>query len=569
MPKKPIAQPPRRHAPPPAVLHEEVLHVLAARGEERENLLLRSDHIAAIVPRLPPEELLFTLREAGADAAVEILSHARASQVSFLLDLELWDKGALRRDRAPFWIEKLEACGDARLSHWLRALEDYDLLLLLGAVTRAAFTDEEGHAEEVDEHHTAFTLDGVHSLTMPSAVEPQVRKMLAILKAQDAGRYFRVVEGLLAGIDAEMEEEALRARTSRIAERGFLDFEDAQEIYIPLTHDQFEEKEARSSAPMHDPDGYEAASPLVPLATDGPTQRIQSVLARVTDPDDAEAIIFQLARLTHKVIAADGLDPADVHAYRVAARKVAGFLTIGLEMLCGHDEAAMAERVALCWLEHLFRLGWGRVLEAGKAARTMVRTSWPSSKLERLLLLDSPLPEVLDGLLRRRPLATDLATGKHRDFENLAEVEAAEHLVVRADVTGRYLMSAIQFHADDLAKVHSQIEDDNLKGSTLFLTALANAALKRGFQFAPLSRADVHHALAALWVEGVFPHRVRPEFLQSALAWSEGFMELPETDRTPVAEFLGDCIRLLEDQFGTIPAGELPDPRFLRGLWIV
>ncbi|TLN09047.1 hypothetical protein FDZ71_10195, partial [bacterium] len=168
--------------------------ILAARGDERETLLAECDEIAAVVPLLPPEELLFTLREADRDAAVTILSHARTAQLQAMLDLELWDKDRLRPERAQWWVLLMEECGEKPLAKWLKNIDYAELSVLFAPLAKASFQNEEGEPPEGGEEEASFSLDGVHFFTVPAKIEPAARKILTILRMESHQKYLHVLE---------------------------------------------------------------------------------------------------------------------------------------------------------------------------------------------------------------------------------------------------------------------------------------------------------------------------------------------------------------------------------------
>jgi hypothetical protein len=542
---------------------------LAARGENREKLLLESDRLAVIVPRLPPEELLFTLRSVSREGAVDILSHARTAQVRFMLDLELWEGDRIKKDRAAHWLALLNDCPDKVLDRWAKTLDATDLWVLVAPLVRISLADKEGHPRSDDAPgETSFTPDGVHYFTVPDELADGFRRFL-LLMGGTSEKFRDLLHLLLSGFDAEKEEAAYRMRAVRLAERGFVGFEEAQEIYAPLTPEKFAALPPRRAVRASGENGGELDAPPFPAVLSPAPVRLSSVLDRLARTEDAEALLVQVATLTHKVIAADGLDPGNPESYARAAFKTAGRLTIGLEVLCGADEEKMARTLGSHWVEHVFRLGAGQVDRVARAARAMVRKGWPQGKMERLLLLDSPLREVLNGILRKRPQWYCAGDKGFCDFSNLREVELAERSIAKAGFLGRYLIETVHFRLDDLGRAAHDIEEENLRASTIFLTALVNAALDRGFRFAPIPRAEAARGLALLWDRDDPPRRMKAEMAEAAMSWSTAQVEMTDEERRFLEEFISEAFSLLEEQFGNLPPGATPDPRFLAGLWIV
>jgi hypothetical protein len=555
-----------------ATLKAATANILAAPPSERAGMLMVSDDIASLVPRIPPEELLFTIRGAKGGEISEILSHARTSQLRFVLDIELWSKDEIIPERGEFWMKLFDNFEMPTLARFVKGLDHIDLAALTGKQITAALADENGHQPYDDpEGYVSFTEDGVYYYTVKEELLPMAKKFIILLISEDRSKYLHLLELYVTGFDAEDEESALQFRKARIAEHGFVDFDEAQKVYIPLTTKTLEGEPPRreGAASIFESEGYDA--PHYPVAqTPHGAQKLRDVLDRFADSDQAEALMAQLATLTNKVLAADALDPADTDSFRTAALKVAGYLMIGLETLCGVDEEAMARALDRHWLEHIFRIGWSRVERMGKRARFWLREGWPQGRKERLLLLSSPLPEMLDALLMRRPklMVEGAKIDTLHDFSCLREVELGERTVEKADFLGRFIMSMVNFQLGDLTKALSSLDEENLKGRTIFLTALLNSALGRGFAFAPIARTEVMAGLEKLWDPDSETHRVEPKLASEAIARSQEVMTMKKTEVQFLREFIDGSITLLEEEFGGLSKGAEPDPRFLKGLWI-
>jgi hypothetical protein len=64
------------------------------------------------------------------------------------------------------------------------------------------------------------------------------------------------------------------------------------------------------------------------------------------------------------------------------------------------------------------------------------------------------------------------------------------------------------------------------------------------------------------------PRRVKPELADSSVEWSKTVAAVSEREDAYLREFVDGCFVLLEEQFGHLAIGEIPDPRFTRGIWI-
>ncbi len=568
------------HEPPPAralspatptPLRREIDEVLSVRGAEREEKLLASPNLGTLVALMPPEELYFTLKELDPDNFPEVLRHARSEQVEFVLDLELWKKDRLRPERVQPWLERLHSCGREALSRWLRQLDLGTWVLLLSRVAAVHLADEDRDPFQELPGAAPFTMEGRYYVTTSPQAEPVIKDLLQTLREASPDRYARVVEGLLRDVDSELEEGEYEGRQRRLALRGFPEWEEALAVYARLDAAAPDDLPRRPGAPERDPEAPPTVLPRYPLALpESAPDFFAHALRRLSPGPTLDGLWSELAYLTNKVAVADALDLDTLDSFQLSLRKVASYVSIGLEALCGTDEDEAARVLEDRWLQHLFRVGWSPIRALRARARRFFEEGWPQSHKERLLFLDSPLPEVLEGLLRAHPLwyAGEGETTSYRTFRTLGEVRRAERAVEQADYLGRFLMSMVNLHLGDLRQALTRLETENLKGSTVFLTALLNAALDRSFRFAPVERELVRQGLSRVWASEHPPRRVKPGLDDTAVEWVKTAEELTPREEGHLREFVGGCFSLLEEQFGHLAEDEVPDPRFTRGLWI-
>ncbi len=564
--------PSRRAEVIPTPIRRELDRVLSVRGAEREERLLACRNLPAVVALMPPEELYFTLKEMDRDNVPLVLTHARTEQIEFFLDLELWDRDRVRADRVVPWLDLLASCGEAALGRWLRNLDLADLALYLGQVVQVhvARDPDEDVFQELP-GRAPITIDGFYYVRCPPEHEALVRSVLLVVRDRDPDHYFRLMEALIREVDSELEEYVYEQRQRRLAVRGFPEWDEAVEVYAPLDADTADDLPLRESFADPAPEGEPEVGPRYPVAGPGVAPDLLArALGHLSDPALLESLHAEIAFLTNKLLVADRLPLDRLDSYHRALSKAAGYLSIGLEYLAGPDGRACARLLARHWVQHLFRVGWTRVLRAQQRARRVFRQGWPEGRKERLLFLDAPLGEILDGLLRPHPLwyAGPAEAPEYRPFRSLGEVDRAVRAVDKAEFVGRLLFSVVDLRLDDIRGALTHVEPENLKASTVFLTALVNAALDRGFRFAPVPRERAREGLARVWQEDRPPRRVRPELLEASVDWVGMLMPLRGTDEAYLREFVGECFGLLEEEFGHLAPEETPDPRFVRGLWI-
>lgn len=541
-------------------------NALTARIDERAALLAASEDGAALVPRMAPEELLFTLRAATRDDALAVLEHARPSQVRFLLDMELWKGEEVDADKAAEWLALLDDCGQKPLGRWLSALEVADIAALAGRLARASLSNEAGMvAKEDGEGDSSFTLDGVHYLTARADSAQRLQRLLTLLRLSDRKKHDRVLDILFTGFDSEDEEEAARFRRARLAEHGFPDFTEARRIYASLDVTGLLHQPPRVEA--EDAPASGVIPPAYPLAlTGGPaSEALRASLDRLAHTEHGPALLAQLAKLTNMVVAADALDTGDIDSFARAARKVAGRLTIALELLHPNAPEEWDRTLSVRWLEHLFRVGQTRTRKGQEAAKRFLREGWPKGDKAALALLGEPLAEAVRALAHPLPmLAVPTPEGfARRDFANLAELLGAERALAKGTAAGRFAVEALGADPKDAG-----MRERDADFAEVFLTSLANGALGRGLSYAPLTPGDAAKALSALLSTENGGRKVVAKAVKAALSKSKAKTAFDPAETALLTEFLAEALGALEEEFGNLEEGEAPDPRFFKGLWL-
>lgn len=540
---------------PPIAAKSGEMAILAAKPADRAELILDSGRAASLVPAMPPEELLFTMRASTREEAVGLLSHATTTQARFILDVEIWQGEEVDVDRAGRMLELIDDCGVSRLERWLPGLEVTDLASLTGRLVASSFADEDGMPERDDgEDESSFTLDGTHIFTARSDQADRVRRLITVLRSVDHDKFLHLAEILASGYNAEDEEEAARFRRVRLAERGFADFAEARRIYAPLTPENLAALPPRVAAT---PAEEEEFPPLYPVTLAPTPDLLKTLLSRLAATEAGPELLRQLAQLTNLTVAADALPLGEESSFTLAALKVSGRLTIALELVHGLNEAAMEAALASTWLEHLFRVGHTRVAQAGAQARKVLTLPWPGGSKALPELIGGFEAAVLAGLAARNPRAARPAPSgfEYADFGNLAQLLDAEKVVAGVLLARRFTVEVLGVALETLVD-----GDEVTPISTVFTTALANGAAGRGFAFAPVDAAALPALLARITPES------RTPLIENAVEYGQGKLSLDETSRLLLARFLGGALDALLEEAGALKGGAAPDRRFVRSI---
>jgi len=314
------------------------------RPETRSEFLMLVERPEEVVPLLPEAELVQTVRAGGMSEAAWLLELATTEQRLACFDLDAWTGDELSLVRVGEWFDALIEAGRPTL---LRALEEIDLelvILALRAETAVAVVAKEDEPPE-----GAYTPDGVVYFTVAGDTSPhRMHEIAGTLREQAEPLYWRLVYGLLFEPTPNLEEDALRWRTSRLADLGFPDREQAMRAYRPLRPE---------GAAQHAPDP--AAGALVQRIT-LPRQLRGSLLGEALGalpPERAVDVLGYVLGVANSLAVADGLSLSDPESVPRALEKAVRGIDAGLRalgMARGQSADQVLERTAPL---DLFRVG--------------------------------------------------------------------------------------------------------------------------------------------------------------------------------------------------------------------
>jgi hypothetical protein len=223
-------------------------------------------------------------------------------------------------------------------------------------------------------------------------------------------------------------------RNVRLAESGFLPFEEAISIYSPLSPEQLA-REGKPAAVVDVVSDGETAPliPFLPLHEGGQAGSLREAIAGIRDPLVLDRIRIEFAGLANRIAAVEGLARLELDGLVRMTRKAAGYINIALEELTGKDREAAAALLADNLLESVFRVGFGFVLRLKRVAESWQRIAWFKKAGFENSFWGAERGEMLSGLLLKRPLLyTGLMDGEtYRDFAGAADLSEASRTLMR------------------------------------------------------------------------------------------------------------------------------------------
>jgi hypothetical protein len=486
-----VKQPP---SPPPAGEIVELSRFRAELGRgrraRRADALRDADDLEAAVHALPADEFYYVIHELGFPDALDILHQGTPAQVQIALDFALWDRDQLAPAEIEQWLGAMVEAPYETFGPWAKEL-DVELLALL--LRKRARVYDVSIEEPPDEPEGTFlsTPDRLFVLDALGGDDERrvTQRLIDWLYRHDQNWIRKVLVGTRGELDSELEEQAYRWRSGRMADLGFEDYYDALEVYREI--DPATVRPGSDASPrvlplgdQGDPTFLRMPSALAErLSTSSPFAR---AVAGITAPEELANVKASLVSLSNRVLAADRVQPGDDEAVGRTLGRMAATLDLAVELL-GRGQADEAVRaVRTIPLVRLFRLGVTLVGKVRKLAVTLNRT--PLAHLGgEVHLFEPDDAEVLTEVSRARPLfprrLDEPAGPGTRPFASLADVARATAGVERAGA-GLALLHALGLRPTDLAPAGLAdlgiTDPAALDAGLLARTALARLWMGRG-----------------------------------------------------------------------------------------
>lgn len=496
--------------------------ILAKPPEKALDALLDAPFPTALIQSFPDQDLHFLMYHIGEDDFLPILSRATSTQWEYLLDVEVWQKDRIDPIAMTRMLSLLFKADPQRLLRWsimekpefmehyfsrfmeIRVREhdedpsdfgegfetldsviyfrfpltmesaarsgagDEDEAIVTGMDPRGGgWSDVDGvedkEVNEDDEDHATVSMGEM--MKSAEAAELLITEMLGTLAKMDLSVCQGVLMETASIIPAEIEEEAFRLKTVRLAEKGFLPYHEAVAIFQPLDPAGLSER----------PDFYLGTSlygndlplpPQFPFSSKMGENLFVQALKRV---DDALAVNFQaeFAFLVNALISTEKAPIRSMEGIQKSVETCCAYLGVGLEKIYGtlmqrdayidvredHTDAredhtderesqtdqredhtdsyvrpsldAAADMILRYPLKEIFRVGSGAALSVRKEAKRWYEKSWIASRSLHLAFLDETWLGIVGGALLDRPLFFDnYVTGSlYRPFASLDEIE--------------------------------------------------------------------------------------------------------------------------------------------------
>ncbi len=458
-----------------------------------------------LIPALPAPTFVRIARRLRDENRLEVLlPYATPYQLSSLLDLDGWVRDRVDIRRARLWLHAIAEHAPADKPRGALADLIYEMdpelwtvSLAAGTVVVAVPEDEDDARDRIASSlaslRTYETPDGFFMVGVPND-ELGLRTLQTIHRIYDddlaEGR--KLCLAIEALLPAQAEEELLRFRNGRLADLGFVPWEEAAKLLRPLDHRVAAEHEAVDFGHLRDVEGLESQ-----VRFGGP-ELLRRVMRRLSPPEHGlRSREFLL--LVNEVTSAQRFDPGDDALSERSVDQTQSTLSLGLELLARQTpqgmevEAFLAERVTSIGLRLLFRVGYGALAKVRAAAQLLhrggqVSLTAPGSLLDRPW---GPAIATLSGFYPELPRRSGKGT---RPLRTLQDVAQATTWVAQAGALARLCFDDAGMGVDPTWLSRIDVPERLTLGD-LVRTALIHAQ-KPGHHgtMAPLTAEDLHWA---------------------------------------------------------------------------
>lgn len=403
----------------------------ALTGKDLLDRILGSNNPAKLVEDLAFGDFFWLIKKIGADDSLPLLSLATDDQRQHLLDMEIWDRDHLDEEKAMAWLKRLYEADRQRTVRWLLSegyvFAGFCLKKYIDVLVREG--DEE--MPEIPEDH--FTHDGVIYIGVPNeALRPFIEEMTKLMAGEHPDRYMAILQTLPTIIPTETEEELYRLRSTRVAEQGFLPFEEALEIFSPLDERTLAAGGEEKPFPVDlDEDETKALVPFLPLYQAEKGSLFGKGLTTVRDPAAMDRIRLEFAGICNAMIAAQGLPIEDSDHLVKTCREAAGYMNLAMERLF-EDDATRAGRLLVANpLLAIHRVGFGHAMKLRWRAEQWRKKSWFGKSGLTPGFWGDAQGGVLAALLLKKPMFFQGLDYQEpmKNFEHAAEIEKAERVL--------------------------------------------------------------------------------------------------------------------------------------------
>ncbi|MCD6580407.1 MAG: hypothetical protein J7K90_01280 [Desulfuromusa sp.] len=458
-----------------ALTTDEQLNMIhQARGKQKYDLLINAQQIEKLILQLHPQELYLMINELGAEYSTELLALASPEQLTTLLDLDCWDEDNLSPILSLRWLQLLLSTGEEKICQLVRQMEPELLVLFLKKhliITRGM------EAYDDDDAENAQRMEGLYDIEYFS--ENAAKTIGAILKIwldREQESYLLIMEMIRGENLSVLEEEVYQTRSNRLLDLGIIPTIEAKTIYSYVDPETFT---PGGKSDFHlEADNLQHPAAL--LACGSPRNLLGEILSDTIDHDLACELLF----LVNRKMSADKIDLAETEDVAAAFQSTYDTLNLALEFLAGADLDKAENIFHNTYLLHLFQLGHSLIRKQQMRGEKISSDQiYPFLDYPELLFIDSLLQQPAS-------LYQEADVDKPSQLQTITSTKDLQLVELRlAQIESLQKLFNVEFPFELPQPEIETAEYPSLAG--IFLTAIANQLLDKGFAPTPLSRTNL------------------------------------------------------------------------------
>lgn len=429
-----------------AVESRELVGKLAQlSGSNALNMVLDHENALELVQNMTKIDFFWLIKKVGEDDAFPLLSLASEEQWQYILDMETWERDRMNKVNTFKWLNRLLKSDPERLVRFLYS-EEGDLLnhfFFSGIVDIRIKEDDDFMPPE-----GFITFDNLYYIGIADRENAEdIEQLLRHLALTDHNKFQALLLGLQGAIPAEMEEELYRQKGVRLAEEGYLPFEEAVSVYA--YQDVSKLNKDSSDYILYTPDEEtKALVPITPFMALQEQNLFSMAVANINDYLLLERLRLEFSGLCSQIFSADGVRFESADDLLRICKKAGGYINIGLERLSGGDIGVALDFIKNHPLITMFRAGFSQGLELRWKAEKWIKASWFD-----WVGLDNDFwgeerEGLLKGILQVKPLyySEKSEHTPYRDFSSLEEIRKTGEIIEGMMALDKLLGAVIPHH---------------------------------------------------------------------------------------------------------------------------
>ena len=456
-------------------------------GAQALNRILELREPEKAVRSLAKTDFFWLVKKIGEEDAYPLMRMATVEQWQYVLDIELWQRDRLNLVQTSQWLKRLLQADPARLAKWLSKEGEYLSFFYFFKNLEVRVKTEE---DDYDLPGDFITFDNTYFFKVKDkANEQMIINILQLLASEDYARFQSLLLNLAGVLPAELEEEMYRLRNVRLAEEGFLPYEEAISVYAYINPDSLIRPDKAGKVELPEPEDEMLPVPLSPLTCAAQDNFLAQCTAHIHDSMLVDRIRIEFAGLCNQILSADNVVVDSIDTLVKVFRKAAGYVDIGLEKLSGGNLRIAEEILRHNSVFSVFRAGFSLALELKWEAERWVKSAWFTRQGLGPDFWGDEWGGMLSGLLEKRPRIFKMADGEEgfRDFENISEINSCRQIIKRLAILDKLLASLASI--SPLEKEWAQ--EPVFTFGELVFTFWARARLGLEALFAPISLPEL------------------------------------------------------------------------------